>query len=284
MEDRLAWLLNYFQLRARVFQAGPLCHSSRYDAQDGLGYIHVLKKGKLNLESSGQSTLLLEEPSVFFFMNPITHSLHPQDDDVDLVCASIDFGAGFSNPISQTLPEIVLLKLEKIPSLSTAIGLMFTESEEKHCGRQVVLDRLIEVIIVQLLRELMDQQRLQVGLLAGLAEPKLSKAINAIHADPAYPWTLQDLANVAGMSRARFATKFRDIVGTTMGNYLTEWRISVAQTFLVQGKSVQLIADAVGYANASALSRAFTAHMGLSPTDWKKKHNTANQPEHLSLH
>jgi len=287
MEDRLVWLLNYFQLRARVFQAGPLCHSASYDAQGGLGYIHVLKKGKLNvesMESSGQSTLLLEEPSVLFYMNPITHSLHPQDDDVDLVCASIDFGAGLSNPISQALPEIVLLKLEKIPSLSTTIGLMFSESEEKHCGRQVVLDRLMEVVIIQLLRDLMDQHRLQVGLLAGLAEPKLSKAINAIHADPAYPWTLQDLANTASMSRARFATKFRDIVGMTVGNYLTEWRIGVAQTFLVRGKSVQLVADAVGYANASALSRVFTAHVGLSPTDWKKKYNTSNQSEHLSLH
>jgi len=286
MEDRLAWLMKYFQLRARVFQAGPQCHSVSYDAQFGLGHIHVLKKGKLQVESmetTGQSTLILEKPSVFFYMNPVTHSLYPLDNDVELVCASFDFGAGLSSPLSQALPETVLLKLEKIPTLSTTLSLMFSESEENHCGRQVVLDRLMEVVIIQLLRDLMDQQRLQVGLLAGLAEPKLSKAISAIHSDPSYPWTLQNLADIAGMSRARFATKFRDIVGMTMGNYLTEWRIGVAQSFLVRGKSIQLVADAVGYANASALSRAFTAQVGLSPTDWKNKHNTTNHPELLSL-
>jgi len=84
---------------------------------------------------------------------------------------------------------------------------------------------------------------------------------------------LFNLADVAGMSRARFAEKFRKTVGITPGNYLVEWRIGVAQSLLRNGKSIQFVADAVGYANASALSRAFSTHVGLSPKEWKKAQN-----------
>lgn len=272
MEDRLVWLLNCFELRARVFQAGPLCESARYDAEDGLGYIHVLRRGTLQVKTTGQPSFLLEEPSLFFFMNPTSHRLLPKDDAVDMVCASFDFGAGLRNPLAQALPEVLVLKLRDAPTLDASLDILFTEAAENHCGRQAVLDRLIEIVIVQLLRDLMDERRLEVGLLAGLAEPKLAKAINAMHAEPARAWTLEALASVAGMSRARFATRFRDTVGTTPVSYLTEWRIGVAQSLLRRGKPVQLVADAVGYGSASALSRAFTALAGVSPSDWRKQH------------
>lgn len=272
MQDRLVWLLECFELRARVFQTGPLCQSASYDAKDGLGYIHLLRHGTLKVVTAAQPVLFLKEPSLFFYMNPTSHRLLPQDDAVEMVCASFDFGAGMRNPLAQALPEVLVLKLADTPALAASLDLLFTEAEGDHCGRQAILDRLIEIVIVQLLRDLMDQNRLQVGLLAGLAEPKLARAINAMHAEPAREWTLETLAAVAGMSRARFAAKFRDTVGMTPGNYLTEWRIGVAQSLLRRGKAVQLVADAVGYASASALSRAFSARLGVSPTDWKKHH------------
>ncbi len=274
MDDRLVELLNYFELRARVFQAGSMCHSARFDAQDGLGYIHVLRSGTLKIETAGQPALLLEESSLFFYMNPTNHHLLPQGNGIDIVCASFDFGSGMKNPLTQALPNMLVLKLSDTPALAASLNLLFAEAEEAHSGRQAVLDRLIEVIIVLLLRDLMDENRLQVGLLAGLANPKLARAINVMHSDPSRTWTLEDLAKVAGMSRARFATKFRDTVGTTPGSYLTEWRIGVAQSLLRRGKPVQIVANAVGYASASALSRAFITHVGVSPTDWRKQRDS----------
>ncbi len=273
MEDRLISLLNCFELRARVFQAGALCNSANFDAQDGLGYIHVLNNGMLKVENKTQTDFSLSEPSLFFYMNPISHRLIPQDDKVDMVCASFDFGAGLRNPLLQAIPEVVILKLKDTPTLLTSLDFLFTEALQQHCGRQAILDRLIEIIIIQLLRDLMNENRLHAGLLAGLSDPKLAKAINSIHSNPASNWTLDSLANEAGMSRARFATKFRDIVGLTPGNYLAEWRVGVAQSLLRKGKSVQLVADDVGYGSASALSRVFTAQVGVSPTEWKKQNN-----------
>ena len=117
----------------------------------------------------------------------------------------------------------------------------------------------------------MDQKHLQSGLLAGLAEPRLAKAIQAIHTQPAHAWSVETLATVAGMSRARFAASFSTIVGLTPGGYLSEWRIGIAQTLLRRGKPLQNIASAVGYGSASALSRAFSAQLGLSPKEWLKR-------------
>jgi transcriptional regulator GlxA family with amidase domain len=206
-------------------------------------------------------------------MNPTSHRLLPKDRDLEMVCASIEFGAGLRNPLARALPEVVLIRLRDMPTLDMTLQVLFREAAEQHCGRQAVLDRLIEVAFIQVLRDLMDQQRLQVGLLAGLAEPRLAKAINAMHAEPARAWSLEDLAATAGMSRARFAARFRDVVGMTPGSYLGEWRLGVAQSLLRQGKPVQLVSDVVGYGSASALSRAFRAHVGLSPTEWVRQYH-----------
>ena len=91
-------------------------------------------------------------------------------------------------------------------------------------------------------------------LLAGLADKRLARAINAMHAEPGHAWTLESLAAAASMSRARFAVRFRETVGMTPMAYLGEWRLSVAQSLLRQGRGVQAVADRVGYASASALS------------------------------
>ena len=156
MGDRLVWLLNYFELRARVFQSGPLCRSTHYDAQDGLGYIHVLRRGVLQVETAAQPPLVLDEPSLFFYMNPTSHRLLPKDKHVDMVCASFEFGAGLRNPLARALPRLVHISLNGMPALETTLQLLFREASEQHCGRQAVLDRLIEVIIIQVLRDLMD--------------------------------------------------------------------------------------------------------------------------------
>jgi len=271
MGDRLVSLLRWFELRARVFQAGPLCRSANFDAGDGLGYIHVLRSGSMRVETAGQPNTHLREPSLLFFMMPTTHRLLPDAGGADTVCASFEFGAGLHNPLVKALPGLVVVPLTDLPAARSTLEVLFKEASEDHCGRQAILDRLSEVLIILLLRELMDQRRIKLGLLAGLSKPRLAKAINAMHAKPLHAWTLEELASVAGMSRARFATHFREVVGITPKAYLSEWRLSAARSLLRQGKSVQYVADAVGYRSASALSRAFTAQSGVSPSTWRKQ-------------
>lgn len=277
MTDRLEWLLNYFELKANVFQAGPLCRNASFEAREGLGYIHVLNRGLLRIETRGQADVVLNNPSLVFYMNPIKHRLLPLGKDVDSVCASFGFGAGLRNPLARALPDMLVLGLGDMPGLGASLQLLFNESDEIHCGRQAIMDRTIEIVIIQLLRHLMDENRLQIGLLAGLADTRLARAINAMHAEVSQQWTLDDLARLAGMSRARFAAKFKELVGLTPGSYMAEWRMGVAQSLLRRGKSIQQVADAVGYANASSFSRTFIAHVGVSPKRWLNSHSPIAQ-------
>lgn len=294
MDDRLAELLKHFELQARVFHTGQLCDSAMVYGNDQLGYIHLLKQGELRLESPAHPPMILTEPAAVIYMRSTPHRLIPLTTAVsevttvsaitsapeitaaiptatETVCAALDFGVGLSNPLISALPELVCIPLHELPALDLALQLLFAEANTFHCGREAMLNRLMEVIFIHLLRDAMDQHRLQVGLLAGLAEPRLAKAINAIHRQPEKNWSLQELAQQAGMSRSNFAARFHAVVGMTPAYYLGEWRITLAQSLLRKGKPIQWISDRVGYANASALARAFRAHRGESPKSWLQK-------------
>ena len=269
MVDRLAALLSRFDLQARVFHTGPLCQNLWFDAGEGFGHLHLLRGGVLDIETGGAGVVRVETPSMVFYPAPIGHRLIPIGDaGCDLVCATLDFGSRTRNPLIRSLPGMVVIPLADTTSLATSLGLLFDEVLKPKWGRQALLDRLAEVVVIQTLRYVIDQGFVRDGVLAGLADARLSGAITAIHADPAREWTLAEMAACSGMSRARFAAHFRDVVGETPGTYLVQWRVSVAQTLLKQGKPLKLIANLVGYANPSALTRAFTATTGISPTQW----------------
>jgi len=114
----------------------------------------------------------------------------------------------------------------------------------------------------------MSSHLIDCGILVGLSDLRLGKAIDGMHKHPEASWSLEQLAQRAGMSRARFAAYFRQVVGMTPFDYLTNWRLGVAQTMLRKGNSLKLVASAVGYANATALTRVFTQRVGMSPSEW----------------
>lgn len=275
--DRLVWLLKRFELRARVFQAGPLKSGTWAPVQPGCGYLHVLRSGAVRVVSETDADTVIDEPSAFFYMNPTRHRLEPLDDAVDMVCSTFEFGIGQGNPLQQALPELFILKLTESPGLEAILAELFRESAEDHCGRDALLDRLSEVVLILILRDLMDEKRLDIGLLAGLADPRLKRAINAIHASPDHDWTLDSMAQAAAMSRARFAAHFREVVGITPGSYLSDWRLGVAKSRLLKGVSVQEVAGEVGYGSASALSRVFAARCGMSPSEWRRTQAASEQ-------
>ena len=270
MQDRLVWLLDRFELRAKVFQAGPLSCNAEPPVNSQSGLLHILQAGSIRLVSENGVALELHEPSAFFYMNPTQHRIEPLDDEVAIVCASFEFGIGQGNPLQAALPDLFVLRLADSPVLAQTLEQLFRESSEKHCGRDAILDRLSEIALILILRDLMDQQRLDIGLLAGLADAKLQRAINAIHARPEHDWTLDKMAEIALMSRARFAERFHEVVGMTPGAYLSDWRLGLAKSMLLKGESVQTIALDVGYGSASALSRVFSSRCGMSPTEWRR--------------
>jgi len=158
-----------------------------------------------------------------------------------------------------------------VDGLDHTLALLFAETERLRCGQRLLADRLFEVLLLQLLRWMLDhpaETGVPTGLLAGLSHPKLAKALVAIHDQPGQPWSLASMAEAAGMSRSAFALAFKTQLGDTPADYLTRWRVSIAQSQLRGGASVKAVADQLGYSGAAALSRAFSQTVGVSPRAW----------------
>ena len=274
--DRLSSLLERFSVRAHLFHTGPLCGVTTYAAQPGRGFLHVLRQGEMvvtHRASTGlRKRIQVSEPSLLFYPRPLAHQFHnAPDDGADFACATLDFEGGHTHPLVRALPPLVLLPLSRVEGLAPALALLFAETDRVQCGQRLLADRLFEVVLLQMLRWLLDHPEdggVPVGMLTGLADPPLSRALVAMHDHPGQPWSLDTLAQEAGMSRTAFAARFRSVVGATPGDYLANWRMSLAQTGLRQGKAVKLLASELGYANASALSRVFAQRMGVSPRQW----------------
>jgi AraC-like DNA-binding protein len=272
--DRLTSLFDRFRVSAQMFHAGPLCGRSHFSADPGLGFVHVLREGTLQVEhrkSAGgpPQRLSVTEPALLFYPRPWDHDfIYPPEDGSQLVCATLRFEGGAMHPIARALPPLVLVPLSQAPSLAATLDLLFAEADHARCGRPLLANRLFEVLLIQLLRWLLDREDLPEGLLAGLADPQLSKALVAMHEQPAHPWDLPALADKAGMSRSAFAAAFKQVVGDTPAEHLAQWRLALAQQRLAGGEAIKHVAAAVGYGSASALSHAFTARVGASPRAW----------------
>ena len=159
--------------------------------------------------------------------------------------------------------------------MAAAWALLVSEHETAACAHGAVLARLAEVLLLQTLRQAVEQARGQVGLLGALSDARLQRVLEAIHARPGAPWTLQTLAAEAGWSRTMLATQFRAAVGVPPGDYLTDWRLRVARLRLAE--NVGEIGDRqlplgeeeqVGYASPAALTRVCTQRLGAPPTRW----------------
>lgn len=267
MADRLAGLLQHYTLSARVFHSGAFCGQHHYAAPHG--YVHLVRRGPITARSSVHADVLVTEPSLLFYPRVASHRfIAAPGETAELLCAEVDLGASAGNPLAMALPPMLLIPLADLPGLGPTLALLFAEAEREQCGRQAAIDRLCELLLIQLLRFLMDRGAAQTGLLAGLADPKLARAIVAMHDAPHTAWSLETLAAQAGMSRARFAAAFKDTVGVTPGDYLADWRMNVSCTLLRQGRPVSVVADRVGYGSPNALARAFRARMGCAPREW----------------
>ena len=269
MADRLAALIAHFPVAARVFNAGPLCGINTLEEDGVHGQLHLVRAGPLEVVH-GRQSLHIERPSLLLYPRPLTHRFVTDPvRGADMVCAHLAFEGGAGNPIAAALPPVVCLPLEELGGAAPVLGLLFEEAFEQRCGRVALVERLLEVVMIQVLRHLMESGQVQGGMLSGLSHPRLRGALVALHESPASDWTLDALAREAGMSRSVFAAAFRETVGTTLGQYLQDWRIALAQQALRRGRPLKVVAADVGYGSETALSRAFKAQTGQSPRAWR---------------
>jgi AraC-like DNA-binding protein len=176
------------------------------------------------------------------------------------------------------LPPIVHIRKEPDKAaLRWALERMMQELREPQPGGILVAQQLAYMMLVQALRlHLAEGSRGGVGWLFALADQQMSAAIHAMHGDPAHRWTLQVLAERAGMSRSVFALKFKQTVGSSPMEYLTRWRMLLAGDRLANSSDpVSVIALSLGYESESAFSTAFKRVMGCSPRQYSRGRSPA---------
>jgi len=274
--DRLSALLERFRVHAHLFHAGPLCGVTHFDAQEGRGFLHVLRRGEMVVthrpRSGAPRKITVTEPTLLLYPRPLAHQFHNAPaEGSDFVCATVDFEGGVRHPVVAALPPVVVVPLRAVDGLEPTLALLFAETERVRCGQRLLADRLFEVLLLQLLRWLLDHPDhggLSTGLIHGLAHPKLARALTAVHDDPGAPWALAPMAQAAGMSRSAFAAEFKRQLGITPAEYLLQWRVSLAQSMLLAGSPIKQASEQLGYASAASFSRAFVQSVGVSPRAW----------------
>lgn len=188
-----------------------------------------------------------------------------------LVCGAITAPTPAANPLLRQLPQLLVVSSDDSASedLALTLALVRRETMAARPGAEAVLSRLGNVLVVQLVRCWLATASLEnVGWLRALGDTSIASALQAIHDDPAAPWSVPALAEQAHLSRSRFAQRFAQLVGTPPMTYLTDWRMTLAAHLLASGQPVGKTARAVGYQSEPAFSRAFTQHHGRAPSRW----------------
>ena len=265
--------LQHHSLSASVFFSGSLCGRSDHGPDDGPGdshgHLHLLRRGALSLKTRGGAVRRIDRPSLILFARPQHHRLEAEEQPgAELVCARLTFAGPEADLLLLGLPEPLVVPLDALTGLGPVLERLFDEAFTPAFGHRVAVDLIIELLLVMLLRHCIAEGLTEKGLLAGLADPKLARALTAMHEQPAAALNIERLAEIAGMSRSNFAAAFKQSVGSSPGDYLTTLRLALAKQALLQGRPLKAVAPLAGYKSSTALARAFQRQFGCGPRDW----------------
>ena len=201
----------------------------------------------------------------------VRHGTRGGRPDVRLLGGWFVFDSPDAGLLVSLLPTLV--HVQGLERLSTLVRLVGDETSESRPGRDLVLSRLVEVLLIEALRARAGDDR-SAGLLRGLADPRLAPAIRQMHTHVARLWTVAALARTGALSRSAFFERFTRTVGRTPMEYLLAWRMAVAKDLLRREEiSVGEVAERVGYRSGSTFSTAFSRHVGQSPGRYSRENS-----------
>jgi AraC-like DNA-binding protein len=260
--------LNRHSLGASVFFSGQLCGRQNY-AADLRGHLHLVQRGPVDLHTADGMLRRIERPSLILFARPTEHRLDADEAaGADLVCAHLSFGSPEAELLLLGFPDLLVIGLDELDGLEPVLRRLFEEAFNGGFGQRAAIDLLVELLLIKLLRHCVARGLLEHGLLAGLSDPKLGRALAAMHGAPQTELNVERLAEIAGMSRSTFAAAFKACVGLSPGDYLTTLRLALAKQALLAGRPLKAVAAGVGYNSPTALARAFQRQFGCAPRAW----------------
>ncbi|WP_224371266.1 AraC family transcriptional regulator [Hyalangium versicolor] len=191
-----------------------------------------------------------------------------------VVTGLFEFDEWSSKPVFEMLPRVLFVRGDEAQAsaLGATLNLLAIETATSTLGSPIVISRLAEILFVQTIRTHYASGRAgEQGWLAALGNSPLGTALRAMHHAPAHPWSVEELARVAGMSRSVFALRFKEQIGEAPLEYLTRWRMYKAGCLLREGEhGIAEIASAVGYESSGAFNRAFHRIYSQTPGEFRR--------------
>lgn len=255
---------------------------------------HLIVRGHCILEHAGRAPVALSAGDILMFPRGDPHALADQpkrpkvpgiqvldkhlqgepiflDGDVTttMVCGHFAFDPRFAHPLLDQMPPLIHLTQaapHELSWLETVTAAIIQETDSGRAGATAVVERLAEVLFVQILRAFMASRRPRDGMLAALRDERISRALKIIHDCADENLSLDKIARAVGMSRSAFAERFRALTGQAPIGYLTDWRMLKARELLEEtGEPIDAICARVGYQSEAAFNRAFKRRYGRGP-------------------
>ena len=249
------------------------------------GSFHLIDRGRCWVRSASLAApLLLQAGDLIVFTRGAAHTLHgwldhepePAAEQYStLVCGEFHFSSETRNPLLTALPDAFVVRAADGGSAFRELAQLLSDCARRRLpGQQAILDKLADSLFVMAVCTYAAQSAGHRGLLAALADPRLAKALSAMHLAPGKPWRVDTLAQVAGMSRTAFSLEFTRVLDVSPFQYLTEWRIAEARRLLRDRRlSVAAVAEQLGYQSEAAFRRTFKRVEGVGPGQLRRAPN-----------
>ncbi|MEU0483149.1 AraC family transcriptional regulator [Streptosporangium sp. NPDC006013] len=188
------------------------------------------------------------------------------------LCGAYRLAGDVGRSLIQALPPMLVIRPAAHDQVHDVVALISRELTHQAPGGQTVLDRLLDVLLVLVLRSSYQTSPTAPRWYHAAEDPRLNRALQAMHQHPEHAWTVPQLAQVSAMSRPAFARTFERALGQPPMRYLTDWRLTLAREYLLAGDlTIEQIAHRTGYSSPNAFAATFRRHIGLPPGRWRQQ-------------
>lgn len=291
LDDALTRLLSALHLHARLDYAGGVCGPWAIDHNSATAiWFHLVTKGDSFVHGSAwPAPLRLNEGDLLLFLPhapkhylawstdepvfglPGAAKVPLQQGSTGFVCGSIELPHPDA-ALWRALPGDILIRAHQGGDvLQQLIRLILAEAKAPGFASHALIERLFDACFVLMLRHCIDAGQVRAGVFAAFQDRRLAVVLGLVHAEPARAWTVHELAERAGLSRTVLNERFAAVVGVAPIEYLTAWRMQLAAEWLqARGAGIERVAERCGYDSASAFSRMFKRHHGVSPGAYRR--------------
>jgi AraC-like DNA-binding protein len=267
--DLLSHVLAQIRLTGDHVRSHGVARSEILDLEAGAAYILVVADGSLSLEDGGGELALIGTGDLVLLPHgPLGMRLVAPDARASVIVCRFWFDPHGLRAMTSALPaRIHIRRAEGAGWLDGIVPFLMVEVTDDEPGAALMISRIIDVIVIRALRTWVQRGQTS-GWLGGLTDARIARALKVLHEKPLQRWSVEALADEAGMSRSSFGERFTALVGRSPLRYQNEWRLTLARDMLVAREArVGAVALRVGYASEAAFSRAYKAMFGHPPRD-----------------